>query len=171
MNIIKFLSSLAMFYLLAHANGQNKIGFETMVNTLLSGKVDTLSSTSLSAKTNTDDFVLLDTRERAEFEVSHLPGAIHVGYKSFDESSVSGFPRDSKIVVYCSIGRRSDEIGERLKKIGFTDVQNLWGGIFDWTNRGYTVVDVSGAEVCRVHPYSFMWGLWINKCEKSYEPR
>lgn len=160
-----------MLGILTPLKGQNKTGFETMVNALLSGKVDTLGSASLSGKAQSRGVVILDTREPEEFEVSHLPGAVHVGYKTFDESAVADLPKDAEIVVYCSVGKRSEEIGERLKKTGFTDVQNLWGGIFDWTNRGYPVVDASGTEVCLVHPYSLMWGLWINKCEKSYEPR
>jgi rhodanese-related sulfurtransferase len=151
--------------------GQNKIGFETMVNQLLSGKVDTLSSNALQERRGTAGAVLLDTREVEEYEVSHLSGAIHVGYKSFNQESVANLPKNAEIIVYCSVGKRSEEIGDRLKKMGFTNVQNLWGGIFDWTNRGYPVVDKEGKEVCLVHPYSFMWGIWINKCEKTYEPR
>ncbi|MFN2422705.1 MAG: rhodanese-like domain-containing protein [Cryomorphaceae bacterium] len=160
-----------MICIFTPVKSQNKTGFETMVNALLSGKVDTLSSASLSGKTQATNVVLLDTREAEEYEVSHLSGAIHVGYKSFDEELVADLPKDAEIVVYCSVGKRSEEIGDRLKKMGFTDVQNLWGGIFDWTNRGYPVVDTEGDEVCRVHPYSLMWGLWINKCEKTYESR
>lgn len=160
-----------MLGILTPLKGQNRVGFETMVNALLSGKVDTLSSASLDGKSRAPGLVLLDTREAEEYAVSHLRGAVHVGYKEFDKNAVADLPKDAEIVVYCSVGKRSEEIGERLKKTGFTNVQNLWGGIFDWTNCGYPVVNSEGDEVCRVHPYSPIWGLWINKCEKTYEPR
>ena len=170
MKAVIIFSTAAILCILTPLQSQNKAGFETMVNALLSGKVDTLGSATLSVKARSPGVVLLDTREWEEYAVSHLPGAIHVGYKSFHESAVADLPEDAEIIVYCSVGKRSEEIGVRLKKMGFSDVQNLRGGIFDWTNRGYPVVDTSGTEVCRVHPYSLMWGIWINKCEKTYEP-
>ena len=40
------------------------------------------------------------------------------------------------IIVYCSIGVRSEDIGEKLKELGYTKILNLYGGIFDWKNKG-----------------------------------
>jgi rhodanese-related sulfurtransferase len=77
---------------------------------------------------------LLDTREREEFNVSHLPRARWVGYDDFDLKRVANIPKTDTIIVYCSIGYRSERIGEKLKKAGYTNVYNLYGGIFQWKN-------------------------------------
>ena len=64
--------------------------------------------------------LLLDAREKEEFGVSHLENAVWVGYDGFDINKVvQQFPNKEKpIVVYCSIGVRSEDIGEQLKNAG-----------------------------------------------------
>ena len=44
-------------------------------------------------------------------------------------------------IVYCTIGARSETIGEKLKKNGFTNVYNLYGGIFEWKNADFKVLN------------------------------
>ncbi len=77
-------------------------------------------------------------------------------------SRVSHVPKDAEIVIYCSIGYRSEKIGERLKTAGFTKVRNLFGGIFAWANRGYPVKDPSGKTSRKVHGYDAKWGKLLN---------
>jgi rhodanese-related sulfurtransferase len=153
--------------------GQNPPGFETMVNTLLKGTVPTLTSDELhkqlSAKSTTP--VLLDARSEAEYNISHLNGARFVGYDDFELGRVSDIDKSAPVVVYCSVGKRSEDIAQRLIDAGFTQVKNHRGGIFDWSNRGYPVVNNKGQEVNIVHPYNRIWGVWVNRCEKAYEPR
>ena len=81
-----------------------------------------------------NEAILLDTRERSEYEVSHIQNAIHVGYDNFDIDSATKDIADksSKIVVYCSLGVRSEDIAEQLKKAGYIYVYNVYGGIFEW---------------------------------------
>lgn len=110
--------------------------------------------------------IVLDTREANEFEVSHLKGAQWVGYETFDISSVNGIPKDSTIVVYCSIGARSQEIGKILKQNGFSKVYNLYGGIFHWVNENNPVFQADTLPTNKVHTYNKMWGIWLNKGEK-----
>ena len=83
--------------------------------------------------------VLLDARAKEEFEVSKIKNAIWVGYEKFDEHAVLSKigDMDTEIVVYCSIGVRSEDIAEKLKELGYTRVQNLYGGVFKWKNQGY----------------------------------
>ena len=114
------------------------------------------------------DYVLLDTRERQEYDVSHIDHAKWVGYESFDTAGVMQIPRDETIIVYCSVGYRSERIGERLLQLGFTKVYNLYGGIFEWVNNGNAVVDHEGKETPKVHAYSKSWGIWLDKGEKVY---
>jgi len=54
-----------------------------------------------------DKYTVLDTRKKAEYEVSHLPGAIWAG-ENLDVSLLKNVSKEKPIVVYCSIGVRSD---------------------------------------------------------------
>lgn len=113
-------------------------------------------------KSNTQKLLIFDARERDEFEVSHIPGAEFVGYNHFDIQTYSKLSKDTPIVVYCSIGYRSEKIGERLKAKGFTKVYNLYGSIFEWANRGYPLINEKGREVREVHTYNKDWSRWVD---------
>lgn len=117
-----------------------------------------------------DKVLLLDAREREEFEVSHLKDAIWVGHKTFDIDSLLRIipDRNSEIVVYCSIGVRSEKIGDKLLKAGYSDVKNLYGGIFEWKNNGYPVFDSHRQETQKIHAFSKYWAKLLTKGEKVY---
>ncbi|MFC0264645.1 rhodanese-like domain-containing protein [Fontibacter flavus] len=111
--------------------------------------------------------LFLDTREREEFEVSHLAGAKWVGYETFDIKSLDDIPKEQKIVVYCSIGARSQDIGKKLKDAGFKEVYNLYGGIFHWVNEDHKVF-VGDVHTEKVHAFDRKWGVWLRKGQKVY---
>tara|TARA_R110002050_G_scaffold223065_1_gene358858 strand:+ start:133 stop:603 length:471 start_codon:yes stop_codon:yes gene_type:complete len=114
--------------------------------------------------------VILDAREPEEFTVSHLKNAIHVGYNNFsvEAKPLQKLKKDSPIVVYCSLGIRSETIGEKLKKSGFTNVKNLYGGIFEWKNKGYPVFDTNGKETEKVHAFSKHWSQYLQAGKAVY---
>ncbi|MBD1260510.1 rhodanese-like domain-containing protein [Maribacter polysiphoniae] len=118
-----------------------------------------------------DSLVFLDTRKLEEFKISHLEQALWVGYDQFDAQHLqNAIPNlNTPIVVYCSIGVRSEDIGERLQEMGYTNIQNLYGGIFKWKNLGYPVFDTEGNETEKVHAYNRLWGRLLEKGEKIYE--
>lgn len=117
---------------------------------------------------NTTKVVLLDARERTEFEVSHIPSAKYVGYSEFSSEAISEAIPDktSLLIVYCSLGIRSEKISEKLKKAGFTNIKNLYGGIFEWKNKGYAVVNMQGQETEKIHVFSKQWSKWLTTGEK-----
>jgi len=118
-----------------------------------------------------NDVIILDTREKNEYSVSCIPSAEYIGYSKFSLEKVSKkIPnKKSMIVVYCTLGIRSEEIGEKLNKAGFTNVKNLYGGIFEWKNSGYPVLNPQGNETEKVHAFSRAWSFWLTKGEKVYE--
>ena len=87
----------------------------------------------------------------------------------FTTKSLADIPKDAILVVYCSIGYRSEKIGERLKKEGFSKVYNLYGGIFEWCNRGYEIVDKEEKKTSKVHAYDRDWGRWVEKGDKIFK--
>jgi rhodanese-related sulfurtransferase len=125
--------------------------------------VDELKSSSTS--------VLLDARESKEFKVSQIENAINVGFDTFDSKKITTIApnKDAKIVVYCSIGVRSEIIGEKLQKLGYKNVSNLYGGIFEWKNKGEKVVDSRGATTDNVHTFNKEWSKYLTAGKKVYE--
>lgn len=115
--------------------------------------------------------ILLDAREEKEFKVSHLENAISVGYDNFKiEKTLQKLPRDkaTKIVVYCSLGIRSERIAHKLIREGYTNVYNLYGGIFEWKNADFQVIDTLGKSTEKVHAFNKSWSRWLKKGKKVY---
>lgn len=109
-----------------------------------------------------EDVVILDAREQKEYDVSHIEGAKCVGFDHFDPSALEGIDKDEQIVIYCSVGYRSEKIGEKLKAMGYSNVFNLYGSIFEWVNRGNEVIDAEGQGTKKVHTYNLLWSKWVN---------
>lgn len=73
---------------------------------------------------------LLDAREKKEYDLSHIRNGVYFGYYNFDLGLVKNVAKGSEIIVYCSIGKRSEKIMQTLKKAGYSNVSNLYGRIF-----------------------------------------
>ncbi|MGJ8664853.1 MAG: rhodanese-like domain-containing protein [Patiriisocius sp.] len=129
-----------------------------------------ISVEELRMKQINGDVIILDAREENEYQVSHIEGAKFIGFNTFSSESVRAeIPeKETPIIVYCSLGIRSEEIGEKLKKAGFTNVQNLYGGIFEWSNNEYPVINQQEKETDSIHVFSKAWGKWLLKGEKVY---
>ncbi|HIC31201.1 MAG TPA: rhodanese-like domain-containing protein, partial [Flavobacteriaceae bacterium] len=76
--------------------------------------------------------------------------------------------KNELIVVYCSIGIRSAKIAQQLKDEGYTNVFNLYGGIFEWKNNNFSVFDLNGQKTKKVHVYNKYWAKWLTKGEKVF---
>ena len=76
-----------------------------------------------------EPLVVIDVRERHEFEGGHLAGAVHIG-KGVIERDVEkhDFADDARIVLYCGGGFRSAIAAKSLQDMGWTNVSSLWGG-------------------------------------------
>ena len=117
------------------------------------------------------DAIILDAREPKEYEVSHIKNATLVGYDFFDIKTVTEkyTNKDQKIVVYCSLGIRSENIAKKLKDEGYTNVLNLYGGIFEWKNNDFTVVDSEDNQTELIHTFNEAWSKWLTKGIKVFE--
>ena len=129
--------------------------FDNKVDALIHYRVPVLDVDSLAGKEQ--DFLILDARERAEFNTSHLPNAQYAGFKKFDIDQWIDLDKAQPILVYCSVGYRSEKIGKKLQKAGFTHVFNLYGGLFEWVNRSHSLAD----DTKEVHTYNKKWSRWV----------
>ena len=114
--------------------------------------------------------IILDSREQIEFDVSHLKNAVCVGFDDFkiDEIKKKYTNKNDTIVVYCSLSVRSEIIGLKLKKAGYKNVYNLYGGLFHWKNNDELIYDQSGKITEKIHAYSKEWGKYLTKGQKVY---
>ena len=94
----------------------------------------TILATELKAKMDAgDDFLLVDVREPAEFEIVQIPGArlIPKG-EILNGSALSSLPQDKQTVLYCKSGVRSAEALAALKAAGLTNSVHVQGGVLAW---------------------------------------
>ena len=115
------------------------------------------------------NYYLIDTRKKEEYDLSHLKGAQLVYYKAKDKE-LKQIPKGKPVVVYCSIGVRSELLGERLQQMGY-QVYNLYGGLFEWANRNLPVYQTDQNNIespsRTIHQYNFMWGKWMDNKKYS----
>lgn len=136
--------------------------------TLLKGLYDEEFPTVKPAQIfNLNNYQVLDTREKEEYEVSHLEGAKWVGYDTFSLEKVEGLDKNQPVLVYCTVGARSQNIGKKLREAGFKQVYNLYGGIIHWSNESHPLFKDS-LPTKQVHTYSRTWGVWLTSGEKVY---
>lgn len=112
---------------------------------------------------------LLDVRSPEEYFISHLKGARLINFSTFEENIVADIPKEARVVVYCSVGYRSERIGKALLDMGYTNVQNLYGGIFDWKNKGNSVINTHQLPTDSVHTYNKSWSKWLYNGIKVYD--
>ena len=110
--------------------------------------------------------LIIDVREPFEYEVSHLPGAVHAQGADIASLITEAEP-DRPVVLYCSVGYRSSAAVADLIQLNDPGiggrVWNLEGSIFEWANSGRAVYR-GEKQVGEVHPYGKQWN-------KLLEPR
>lgn len=140
--------------------------FNLLVHDYLDYTVPIISVAKLNEKFG--DYVILDARESEEFELSRIPGARHIGFNSPNFISLKSVPKNKAIVVYCSIGYRSEKVGVSLMEKGYTNVFNLYGSIFEWVNQGLPLENENG-KTHTVHGFNKKWSKWILNTEYQVE--
>ncbi len=93
---------------------------------------------------NSKSALFIDARSTADFQRSHIPNAMNLPLKEFDNfaESILTFPPDTLIVTYC-IGlecNSSHELAMILTQFGFKRVFVMKDGLSEWTKRGLPVI-------------------------------
>lgn len=80
---------------------------------------------------NKNEIYIIDVRTIPEYLSGHIPNAINVPLDSITDikNYVSSF--DSKIIVYCQSGYRSNQAYQSLIELGYTEVYDM-GGLDRW---------------------------------------
>jgi len=136
-----------------------------------------ISRAELEGRLTSDGLIIFDTRPLAEYNVSHIPGALQIDPNVSPEEFSTKFSQELKnkqVIVYCSVGRRSSNLGDRIQSLalsaGAVSVQNMEGGLFGWHNDNRPLVNSAG-KTSSIHPYNAYWGRLIeNKDDIHYRP-
>lgn len=90
---------------------------------------------------NREDAVVLDIRERKEFQGGHIVGAVNVPYANL-ASRIDELKKYQArpLVVACKMGQHAGAAGTMLRKAGFENVARLTGGMTEWRNQNLPVV-------------------------------
>ncbi|MEA2017007.1 MAG: rhodanese-like domain-containing protein [Campylobacterota bacterium] len=94
--------------------------------------------------------LLLDVREPEEFSSGYINSLNHLtiprGKLEFAaiKKIAIDYGHDTSIVTYCYKGPRGALAACQLKKMGFTNVKNLHGGLLNWLDKGYTIKSYLG---------------------------
>src|SRR5436190_23780313 len=84
------------------------------------------------------EIVLVDVREKHEWNEGHLPAAIHVPRGYLELQIEEAVPDKSKtIVLYCAGGVRSLMAAQTLQQMGYKDVISMSGGFGSWKGGGF----------------------------------
>lgn len=76
-----------------------------------------------------ENAILIDVRSPQEYQEGHLEGAISIPeYELTKRSEKKLKNKNEEIIVYCATGLRSKKAQKRLKKLGYTNVYNLYNG-------------------------------------------
>jgi rhodanese-related sulfurtransferase len=165
---MRFRKIRFLFLILFILFGRPLLGQSIAYKTVLEGIYDKSFPVVKPAQiTDISHYQILDAREMVEFDISHLPGAKWVGYETFTLKNVEDLDKNKPVLIYCTVGARSQEIGKKLQSAGFSRVFNLYGGIIHWVNENKQV-ETSGIPTQKVHTYSKTWGIWLKKGEKVY---
>ena len=124
-----------------------RIGYDGLVGTLEGGidawmreyPVETITSMDTrELRERLNEVMLIDVRQRSEWDEGHIPGAIH-----FEGGRVAWeplpFPHDQPLAIQCSSGNRSMSVSSVLRRRGYQNVIQVEGGIKHWEKNGFEI--------------------------------
>lgn len=82
--------------------------------------------------------ILVDVRDKADFELEHIPGAISIPVEELQMRAVQYFGSADEIIVYCASFecQASTRAARILTGLGFANILDYEGGLIDWKTGG-----------------------------------
>jgi rhodanese-related sulfurtransferase len=120
--------------------GRHNPGFLAIVDDAKT-RVRTCSVADVHARlARGERFELVDVREDREFAVDRARGARHIGRGVLERDIETLIPdKHADIVLYCGGGYRSALAADNLRRMGYTNVSSMDGGIREWREAGYEI--------------------------------
>ncbi|MEX2489792.1 MAG: rhodanese-like domain-containing protein [Pseudomonadales bacterium] len=100
-----------------------------------------ISTSSLVNLINREDAVVVDIRDKKDFNLGHIAGAINIPYSQLESRATElEESKDKPVIVVCKMGQNAGAAGRKLKTLGFADVRRLSGGMSEWSASGLPLV-------------------------------
>src|SRR2546430_12649296 len=98
-------------------------------------KITEISPTDAASKTKSSDAVIVDVREKDEFDELHISDAVHMSRGMVELEVEDKFPdRNMTIICHCGGGCRSAPAAASLQQMGSKNVRSMAGGFKAWEN-------------------------------------
>jgi rhodanese-related sulfurtransferase len=116
---------------MAEHSGFQKLVVEAKKN------ITEISPQDAAAKLNSGEAVVVDVRDKDEWDEGHIPGAIHLSRGTVELDIEEKVPdTNAMIVCHCGGGGRSALVAESLQKMGYKNVRSMAGGFKAWKASG-----------------------------------
>ena len=90
-----------------------------------------------AAKLNSGDVLVVDVRDKDEWDGGHIPGATHMSRGTIELDIEENVPdTNAMIICHCGGGGRSALAAETLQKMGYKNVRSMAGGLKAWKAAG-----------------------------------
>ena len=111
-------------------------GFEKLVADARKN-ITEISPHDAAAKLKSGEAVMIDVRDKDEWEEGHIPGATHLSRGTVELDIEEKVPDlHSMIICHCGGGGRSALAAESLQKMGYKNVRSMAGGFKAWKVAG-----------------------------------
>jgi rhodanese-related sulfurtransferase len=78
---------------------------------------------------------VIDARDKAQFDKSHIPGAVNIEWRQV-LAQKDKIPKDKPVLIYCNTGSLSAQAGFALRVAGYENLRILQGGYEEWKTKG-----------------------------------
>jgi len=96
-----------------------------------------ISPQDAAAKSQSGDAVIVDVREKDEWDEEHIPNAIHLSRGTIELDIKEKIPDLTQtIITHCGGGGRSALAAASLQKMGYKNVRSMAGGFKAWKAAG-----------------------------------
>jgi rhodanese-related sulfurtransferase len=100
-------------------------------------KITEISPTDAAQKAKSSDAVIVDVRDKDQFDEEHIPDALNFSRGTIEFEVEEKFPdRNTTIICHCGGGGRSALAAETLQKMGYKNVRSMAGGFKAWKAAG-----------------------------------
>ncbi len=107
--------------------------YKTGADLINEAKARIVEVTPQAAKAERDDStIFLDVREPNEWNLGHIPGAIHIPRGQLEGKVEALVDRDKKVVIYCASGNRSALAADTMQQMGYSNVSSMSQGFNGW---------------------------------------
>ncbi|WP_216828577.1 rhodanese-like domain-containing protein [Alkalihalobacterium elongatum] len=104
----------------------------TVRNFLPAKGVKQISNTEVKMLVKQKDIQLIDVRSALEYELNHIEGFHNIPLSKIKKRH-NELDREKETVLICQSGMRSNKASKRLKRLGFTKLTNVKGGMSSWS--------------------------------------